>query len=350
MKILLVGAYGTLHREEAIERGFLDLGANVRACKYGDILFNMAIFSRIQFKIGFGPELKKIEYKVQQAIKDFQPNVVFFRRPLEFSPNTIKRLRINTSALFVSYNNDDPFSIQYKTPSWYFLRKAIREFDLHFAFRKKNVAEYYAAEAKKVYLWEPYYVPWIHLVENEPANNGKIFFAMHAEKDSRRAALENLINNNLPVEIHCWNWEKVFGKKSADNFVIKPPLWGKEYVQKIGESMATLCFFSKQNNDELTSRIFEIPAAGGLLIAERNNRLTEIFEDGEDAFLFSSTQELVEKCIFLQNNPQRVLQMKKNARNKLKKIKFSILDRCDMALKIFENEMENITIKEQEKL
>lgn len=346
MKILLVGAYGTLHREEAIEKGFLELGANVRACKYGDILFNRAIFSRIQFKIGFGSEFTKIENRVRQAIKDFQPDVVFFRRPLEFSPYAIKRLKKFTSALFVSYNNDDPFSIQYKTPSWYFLRKAIKEFDLHFAFRKKNVKEYYNAEAKKVYLWEPYYVPWLHLVEKEPGNNGKIFFAMHAEKDERKVALEDLICNNLPVEIHCWNWEKIFGKKSAYKFDIKPPLWGKEYVQKIGESMATLCFFSKQNNDELTSRIFEIPAAGGLLIAERNNRLSEIFEDGEEVFLFSSTQELVEKCIFIQNNPQRVLQMKKNARNKLKKIKFSILDRCDMAMKIFEQEIENITLKE----
>jgi spore maturation protein CgeB len=347
MKILLVGAYGTLHREEAIERGFLELGANVRACKYGDILFNLAILSRIQFKIGFGPEFKKIEYKVQQEIIDFQPEVVFFRRPLEFSSHAIKRLRKITSALFVSYNNDDPFSTHYKNPSWYFLRKAIKEYDLHFAFRKKNIAEYYNAEAKKVYLWEPYYVPWLHLVENEPCNNGKIFFAMHAEKDWRKLAVENLISNKLPVEIHSWNWEKVFGKKSVDKLIIKPPIWGKEYVQKISESMATLCFFSKQNNDELTSRVFEIPAAGGLLIAERNNRLSEIFEDGEDVFLFSSTQELVEKCLFLKNNPQMVLQMKKNARNKLEKIKFSIVDRCDMAMKIFEQEIENVTIKEQ---
>jgi spore maturation protein CgeB len=319
MKILLIGAYGTLHREEAIEKGFSELGANVNACKYGDILFNISITSRLQFKIGFGPVFKKIEERVSRAIAEFQPDVLFFRRPLEFNQRVLRRLRSQTDALFVSYNNDDPFSDKYKTPSWYLLRKAIGEFDVHFAFRKKNISEYYAAGAKKVYLWEPYYVPWLHLVEGEPGNNGKIFFAMHAENDLRKKGLEKLISNGLDLDIHCWNWAKVFGKESAISFKVKPPLWGMEYVRKLTESMATLCFFSKQNNDELTSRVFEIPAAGGLLVAERNNRLSEIFIDGEEVCLFSSINELIEKCMFLDRNPERVLEMKRNAKKRLVK-------------------------------
>jgi len=339
MKILLVGPYGTLHREEAIEKGFSELGANVRACKYGDILFNRSIISRIQFKIGFGPVFKKIEKRVCRAIGEFQPDVIFFRRPLEFNQWALKRLKSHTDALFVSYNNDDPFSENYKTPSWYLLRKAIGEFDIHFAFRKRNIAEYYALGAKKVYLWEPYFVPWLHLVDKEPDNNGKIFFAMHAENDSRKEGLEKLISNGFDLDVHCWNWAKVFGKESVNIFNVKPPLWGMKYVQKITESMATLCYFSKQNNDELTSRVFEIPAAGGLLVAERTNRLREIFVDGEEVLLFSNTKELIDKCLFLQKNPDKVLQIKKNGRNKLVAGKHSIIDRCQMALFIFEKEI-----------
>lgn len=337
MKILLIGAYGTLHREEAIEKGFSELGANVQACKYGDILFNMSITSRTQFKIGFGPVFKKIEEKVSRAIAEFQPNVLFFRRPLEFNKGAIRRLRSQTDALFVSYNNDDPFSGKYRTPSWYQLRKAIGEFDLHFAFRKKNIPEYYAAGAKKVYLWEPYYVPWLHKSNGEIKNNGRILFASHAENDGRREGLTALLNNKLPVDIHCWNWAKVFGQESAAKFGVKPPIWGKEYVDAIAGSMATLCFFSKQNNDELTSRVFEIPATGGILIVERNDRLNEIFEDGKEVLLFSSPDELVEKCRYLAENPEQVIVIKKNAKEKIANAPFSVLDRCKMALAIFES-------------
>lgn len=336
MKILLIGAYGTLHREEAIERGFSELGATVQACKYGDILFNMAITTRIQFKIGFGPVFKKIEQKVSNAIANFQPDVLFFRRPLEFSPSAIRRLRKQTNAIFVSYNNDDPFSDKYKTPSWYLLKKGIKEFDLHFAFRKKNIAEYYAAGAKKVYLWEPYYVPWLHRSDIELKNNGRILFAMHAEKDGRKEGLAALLKNRLPVDIYCWNWANVFGHESAKEFGVKEPLWGKEYVDAIAGSMATLCFFSKQNNDELTSRVFEIPASGGILVAERNSRISELFEDGKEVLLFSSVNELVKKCEQLAKNPDLVIAMKQNARKKLVTSPFSVVDRCKMALQIFQ--------------
>ena len=103
--------------------------------------------------------------------------------------------------------------------------------------------------------------------------------------------------------------------------------------------MATLCFFSKQNNDELTSRVFEIPACGGLLISEKTNRLSEIFTDGHDALFFSDINELNEKCLFLLNNPKKVLQIKSNGLNTIKNGNFSVIDRCEYALKIFKKEL-----------
>lgn len=335
MKILVIGAYGTLHREEAIERGFREAGATVLGCKYGDILFNPSIINRIQFRIGFGPAFRKIEKKVRNDIRNFQPDVLFFRRPLEFKPGAIKRLKKETSALFVSYNNDDPFSKQYKRFAWVLLRKAIKEFDLHFAFRKKNIDEFYAAGAKKVFLWEPYYVPWLHKPHREINNNGKLLFAMHAENDMRKEAVLTLLKNKFTIDIHCWNWEAVFGKELLVEVNVKPPVWGEEYVNKLTSAMGVLCFFSKQNNDELTSRVFEIPASGGLLIAERTNRLTELFTDNKDVVLFSSIEELIDKCRFLAVNPEKVLELKANSLQKIRSGQFSVLDRCSMALKIF---------------
>ena len=335
MKILIIGAYGSLHREVAIETGFKKLGISVDSFQYGDILFKNTIINRIQFKIGIGPVFFKIENNLIKKIKKYKPDILFFRRPLEFSLNSLKRIRKVSSSLFVSYNNDDPFSKKYNSIRWRLLRKAIPFFDIHFSFRRKNLLELKKFGAKKVYLWEPYYVPWLHKKKNKFLNNKRLLFAMHAENDQRRNAILNLYENNFLIDIHCWNWSKVFGVNDFSKFKINEPIWGNEYVSAISKSMGTLCFFSKQNNDELTSRVFEIPACGGLLITEKTDRISELFTDMKDAVIFSSIDELNKKCKILLNDHKLVIKIKENSYHKIKEGKFSIVDRCEMAVNIF---------------
>lgn len=336
MKILIIGAYGSFHREVAIEKGFRNLGMDVDSFQYGDILFNKSLISRVQFKIGIGPVFKKIENKLIDKILYFQPDILFFRRPLEFDNKSILRLKKVTNGIFVSYNNDDPFSGNYKSLRWRFLRKAIPLFDIHFSFRRKNIDEYLNYGAKHVYLWEPYYVPWLHFKEDIFHNNNRLLFAMHAENDQRRNALIQLLKNNLLIDIHCWNWTKIFGRKDLTNLKIQEPIWGSNYVSAVAQSMGTLCFFSKQNNDELTSRVFEIPASGGLLITEKTDRISELFSDMKDAVIFSTIEELVQKCNILYNNPLLVKELKANSYKKILEGEFSIIDRCKMAIEIFQ--------------
>jgi spore maturation protein CgeB len=335
MRILIIGAYGSLHREVAIEMGFKNLGIEVASFQYGDILFNKSLISRVQFKIGIGPVYYDIEQGLKKKIEQFEPDILFFRRPLEFNKNALLRLKKVSSALFVSYNNDDPFSKRYNSLRWFYLRRAIPLFDIHFAFRRKNIEEYLFYGAKHVYLWEPYFVPWLHKKSEVYLNNNRLLFAMHAEKDNRRDALLNLLSNNLPVDIYCWNWAKIFGKKDLSYLKIQKPIWGSNYVSMVAQSMGTLCFFSKQNNDELTSRVFEIPACGGLLITEKTDRISELFSDMKDAVIFSSIDDLVKKCKILSMNPSLVIEIKKNSYLKIIEGGFSIIDRCKMAVEIF---------------
>jgi hypothetical protein len=343
LKILLIGAYGSLHREVAIEAGFKKIGMEVDSFQYGDILFDKSLISRLQFKIGIGPVFLKIEKKLIKKIKNFKPDVLFFRRPLEFSKYSLIRIRKITNALFVSYNNDDPFSKKYNSLRWYLLREAISLFDIHFAFRRKNLLEYKQKGAKNVYLWEPYFVPWLHQKQHKLFfNNNKLLFAMHAENDQRRKALLALKKDNFLIDIYCWNWKNIFGNKDYSTLDIKKPIWGEDYVLAVSKAMGTLCFFSKQNNDELTSRVFEIPASGGLLITEKTDRILELFVDMKDAVIFSTIDELMQKCQLLRENLELVDQIKRNSYKKITEGEFSVVDRCKMAVEIFQKFNNNI--------
>lgn len=336
MKIMVVGPFGTIQRESAIVEGFRRCGCSVTECDYGDLLFSCNILSRIQFRMGGGPVFRELTNRVIDKVCDASPDVVLFRRPLEFSADMIRKVRQAHPAIYASFNNDDPFSNAYTDQRWCNLRSAIPEFDIHFAFRFRNVEQYKLAGAKHVALWEPFYTPWIHRPLAEYDENRsecfKILFAMHAERDERRKALLALIAKGVSVDIHSWNWGAVFGKGESKKLGVKAPLVGDDYVRAIGAASATLCFFSKQNNDELTSRVFEIPACKGLLISWRTPRIEQIFKDREEAFFFSSVDELLEIVEILSNNPGIVSEVKNRGYDRLINSRYSVVDRCADAI------------------
>ncbi|MES2353800.1 MAG: glycosyltransferase [Pseudomonadota bacterium] len=348
MKILVVGPFGSPQRDEAIARGFRECGATVMECSYGDVLYSTNLLTRIQLRLSAGPVCQVLAKRVSQAAQQFQPDVILFRRPLEFTPAMLRYIKKQTPALLASFNNDDPFSPAYKDRRWRMLRAAVPLFDLHFAFRRRNIEQYKAHGAKAVALWEPFYSPWLHrpLIDSESlnANETAILFAMHAERDARRDAVVGLRQAGLKVDVHSWNWGREFGEDDARAFSVMPPIWGDDYVRAVGNSMATLCFFSKQNGDELTSRVFEIPACGGLLAAERNERIGQLFKGGEEAILFTGIGDLVGQLCQLSKNPVRLRQMKKNARARLLADRHSVVDRCADAMAAMQQVQEEKTI------
>lgn len=338
MKILIVAPFGSPQRDEAISKGFSECGAEISECRYGDIVFSDDIFVRAQLRFAIGPILRTLTARVCQSVESVRPDVIFFRRPLEFSSEMLRHIRQRSNAVLCSFNNDDPFSKSYNDRRWRCLRAAIKEFDVTFAFRRSNIVQYKQHGARMSELWEPFYSPWLHrpLVKDDAGfkHNSKLLFAMHAEPDLRREAVLSLVGAGIPVDVHSWNWRSVFGQKDAIALNVAPPMWGDEYVRAIGNAMGTLCFFSRQNNDELTSRVFEIPACGGLLIAERNERIMRLFRDGEEAVLFSDTSELVERMRELRKSPDKVTQMKHQGRERVLSSRHSVIDRCADALEV----------------
>jgi spore maturation protein CgeB len=338
MRVLLVAPFGNAQRDPAIVEGFRQLGCEVAECPYGDLLFSGRFVSRLQFRLATGPILHSLTERVIDSARAFRPDVVLFRRPLEFSTKMIRKIRSAHSAVYASFNNDDPFSNAYRDIRWRTLRQAIPEFDVHFAFRARNLDQYRLAGARHVALWEPFFTPWIHFPPTlQPAvvDDFHLLFAMHAEPDERREALYALLSEGIHVEVHSWNWAAVFGEADAKAIGVKPPIWESDYVKAINKAAATLCFFSKQNNDELTSRVFEIPAARGLLLSWRTPRLEALFKDREEAFFFSSKDELMSIVRQLVVDPQRVEDSKRRGYERLLASRHSVVDRCADAIEVF---------------
>lgn len=79
-------------------------------------------------------------------------------------------------------------------------------------------------------------------------------------------------------------------------------------AKAIANAKVSLGFLRKENRDDYTQRTFEIPACGGVLLAERSRRHCEYYREGEEAEFFESAggAELVSKLqVLLRENTRR---------------------------------------------
>ena len=322
-KILVAGDWQFEMYEEAVANAFLQLGFHVANFKWGQYFSEYAkkgylqsLISRAQNKYMFGFLVEKLNKDFIQEVELNLPDSIFIYRSSHLYPETLFLIKKKYPNIFIiSYNNDDPFSQLYPWWKWRHFFKTIPICDLILSFRESNIPLYYEYGAKQVDMFRGYYVPAIHqqLEKTEYENSEfscDVIFVGHYEEDGRFEMVDGLAKEGVDVKIYGPNGAT---KKNGWGEVIlhsgqlkKQPvrfLKGKEYVRAINAAKIGLCFLSKLNNDTYTTRCFEIPACGTALFSEWSADLEEIFDNGVNAVLFKSKDELVKKVKYYLSHP-----------------------------------------------
>jgi spore maturation protein CgeB len=79
-------------------------------------------------------------------------------------------------------------------------------------------------------------------------------------------------------------------------------VYENDYARALTGSNIGLGFLRKACPDQHTTRTFEIPACGSLLLADRTEEHQEFFEEGKEAEFFASCDELLDKVQFYCSN------------------------------------------------
>jgi spore maturation protein CgeB len=131
--------------------------------------------------------------------------------------------------------------------------------------------------------------------EQDKINFGAdVSFVGTYEKD-RAGSLAYLAGHGVSVRVWGNGWTNM--KSKFPGLVIEDrSAYDEEYVKVISASKINLCFLRKENRDFQTCRSIEIPACRGFMLHERNDEMTTLVEEDQEAAYFGSDEELLEKC------------------------------------------------------
>lgn len=315
MKIMIVGGWKWYQYETAFAKA-LELN-NVTVYKFCTSNFFSGFWGRVQltFPLIFGPALSHLNSELLRDAKKERPDWILFWRVTHVLPKTVERLRamgIRTA----SYNNDDPFgpSVHGNTPwhhhlLWFWYLRCLSKIDKNFFYRKINCHEAVELGASHASLMMPYFIPWrdrpVELNQAELLRFASdVVFIGHYEPDGRELKIRALMNSRIQVKIYGGvYWSREVLGDLYDRLKPIQPVEGEDYIKALCGAKICLAFLSKLNRDTYTRRCFEIPACGGLMLAERTKDLTTMFIEDKEACFFSTDEELVDKVRWLLANP-----------------------------------------------
>ena len=319
MKILVVGNGHSAIHEVAVVDALKKLGQEVEAF-YWQTYFNsqnplVRLYQHVQNKFIIGPTLDRLNADLINAADQFNPRLIFIYRGTHITPQTITEIKQRLPDCMVyGYNNDDPFADGHPPWLWRHFLKSVPKYDLVFAYRHHNLDDIRKIGARRVELLRSSFIPELNYfvclseIDKEKYDCDVVFIG-HYENDGRLEYLEEIVKAGYKLRLFGpgYEWNSQLAKSVELNHLAPVHLvWNEDYNKALCGAKIALCFFSKLNRDTYTRRCFEIPAAGTLLLSEYSDDLASLYKPGEEADMFKTKQEMIQKInLYLDNDDLR---------------------------------------------
>ena len=346
-RVLVAGKWESAIHEEPLHRAFMQAGCCTAKFKwhpYLDAEYEKGILSKICVKIeqqiSRGRTVNKINDGLISAVNKFKPNILFVYRSQLINGETIRKIKLINSKLKVCcYNNDDPFSKNYPKYYWRVFQKSIREYDFVFAYREKNIAEYYKRGAKKVFLLPPWYDPALNypdLTCNADGEREYIFdvvFIGHYENDGRIEYIRSLVEAGLKVGLYGPEWNRrIKDDRILKSFYTVQYLYIEDSNRVLSSSKMALVIYSQLNNDHYTRRCFEIPATGTMMLAKRTKAMEGLYAKNREIVFFDDCGEMVQKALLYSGDISKCESIGAKGMERAKQSGYDVNSRVDYIL------------------
>ncbi len=277
----------------------------------------------MQRRLGRGSVVREINRRVIAAARAFRPDLVWAEKQEYLGLETLAALKA-LGARLVHFTPDPYFSLAWKRTRA--MDAAIGQFDVLVYCKAYERAAYEALGKPAVYM--PLgYCDEVHrpLPSADPQWSCAVGF-LGGWEPRREHMLHGVAATGVELKIWGGAWDFlrdgrwtlrrhiVLGQLAGGERyrVHRDPLiaaalqggevYGDDYARALSGARIGLGFLRQVCDDQHTTRTFEIPACGSMLLADRTDEHREFFAEGREAEFFSSPEELADKVRFHAGN------------------------------------------------
>jgi spore maturation protein CgeB len=310
---MIIGNRGGTNVGESLRRAGIGLGWNVTFCESKEANSEHLWIQRLTWHFaGHRPaRLSKFAGLVRRIAEGARPE---FLISTGFSPLTVRTLsclkRLGIRCLH--YSTDDPWNPSQYAP--WFLR-TLPFYDRVFSTRRANLEDFRRLGCPQVSYMPFAYDPELFYPEEPLKEEIKydILFVGGAD-DDRAPILNEILQSGLRVALYGDHWGRY-------KFLRQ---W---HLGRANQAMLrvltfsipiNLCLCRRANRDGHVMRSFEIPAAGGFMIAEDTREHREIFgEEGGCVLYFADPREAIAKANWALQHPRARCRMAAAAHSRI---------------------------------
>jgi spore maturation protein CgeB len=362
MKILFLGEIGvgqtSLMRMRALER----LGHEVRGVHTIEPWTKASWLKRqTQRRLQHGSIVDEINRRVLNAARLFLPNLVWAEKQEFLRVETINMLR-QIGARLVHFTPDPYFSLNWKRTR--IMDMALKAFDA-LIYCKSYEREAYKALSKPLIYMPLGFCDEVH--RPMPSDNPRWTCAvgfLGGWEPRRERLLHAIAASGMDVKIWGGNWDFLSdGRWTPRRYIVLQQLAGgdrfrirrdgviarsyqggeiyaDDYARVLTGTKIGLGLLRKVCPDQHTTRTFEIPACGSLLLADRTEEHQEFFEEGIEAEFFADRDELLDKAKFYCNNESSRERIAKAGYIRCISAKYAYVHRLDATLRLVHKNVE----------
>lgn len=292
-------------------------------------------WQRIKIRLQWPPLVRSIGDALLREVKRYRPDCVWIDQGILFPSKILDAIKKIHSCVLVHYTPD---SLNSPGMGNRLFRQALSKYDVCFTNKKCELENYKKLGSKQVfYSWQGY-DPSIHrplelsAEEHEKFCSDVVFVGQYM---TARAQFIEYIEKNINCRI------KLYGRGWANGptghtlgSLEQGWVYGDDYAKAVSGAKIALCFLNREVKDEYTSRSFEIPACGTMMLAERTKVHQSLFEEDKEAVYFETAEELLDKVKYYLAHDDIRKRIADAGYRKIISSRYSWLDRMADCLKI----------------
>jgi hypothetical protein len=304
MRILIVGDMRIGTNSRSVAEGYklaqhdvvwVDISPSTAAAKGSRIWYSIRKTKRVTAE-----EDARVLKEVAAATADFSPEVLLAIKTIHYDQSIFldNKIPIKIHQSFDDVSNQDNISPEYlrHEAGW----------NLVVTTKRHNVPELYARGVKDVlFVWGAY--DPLFRRKTTPLDKRQYDIGFIGASRPDRCTLPKQFAENAPSKgvIFGPRWHRRY-PLGVRGVALKRAATGPAYTVAANSFKIGLILLNSENRDQHTNRTFEAPASGQLVLAQRTDEHSEVFEDGVSGILFDRLEEAWEQLHELRRNPGRM--------------------------------------------